>query len=143
MLAHMTKPHELQIRVRYSETDQMGVVHHANYLVYLEEGRTALMRSLGFPYDDVERRGFAMAVRSVEVRYRVPARYGDEILVRTRVDRFRGASILYAYELLRVADQELIATGSAEVACLDLAGDFRPVPIPQDIRAALQGYVVS
>jgi acyl-CoA thioester hydrolase len=133
----MGRPHELLIRVRYSETDQMGVVHHASYLVYLEEGRTALMRTLGFPYEEVERRGFAMAVRSIEVRYRAAARYGDQVIVRTRVERFRGASIRYAYEVERASDHELLATAVAEVACLALAG-FRPAPLPDDIRAALE-----
>lgn len=136
----MAKPHELPIRVRYSETDQMGIVHHSSYLIYLEEGRTALMRELGFPYDEVERRGLGMAVRRVEVRYRLAARYGDIVIVGTRVERFRGASILYAYELVRESDREVLATGSAEVACLALRDGFRPTPIPDDIRSALERY---
>lgn len=134
----MAKPHELSIRVRYSETDQMGIVHHSSYLIYLEEGRTALMRDLGFPYDEVERRGLGMAVRRVELRYRVAARYGDVVQVRTSVERFRGASILYGYEVVRESDREVLATGSAEVACLALREGFRPVPLPEDIRSALE-----
>jgi acyl-CoA thioester hydrolase len=137
----MPTPHELEIRVRYSETDQMGIVHHASYLVYLEEGRTALMRALGFPYDEVERRGFAMAVRRIDVRYRAAARYGDVVVVRTWVEHFRGASIRYAYEVVRTADRELLATGSAEVACLRLREGFRPTPLPDDIRTALERYL--
>jgi acyl-CoA thioester hydrolase len=139
MLRSMLEPHELQLRVRYAETDQMGVVHHASYLVYMEEGRTALMRSLGFPYEEVERRGFAMAVRRVEVRYRVAARYGDQVLVRTSIERFRQASILYVYEIVRAGDLELLASGSAEVACLERRdGELRPAPLPEDIRKALE-----
>ena len=137
----MSKSHELLIRVRYSETDQMGVVHHASYLEYLEEGRTALMRDLGFPYDQVEGRGLGMAVRKIEVRYRAAARYGDQIVVRTWVERFRGASIQYVYEVVRESDRELLATASAEVACLSLAGGFRPTPIPDDIKAALERHL--
>ena len=137
----MPKPHELLIRVRYSETDQMGVVHHASYLIYMEEGRTALMRELGFPYEGVEERGLAMAVRKVELRYRMAARYGDQIVVRTWVESFRGASIQYVYEIVRSADRELLVTGSAEVACLNLRGGFRPLPLPDDIRASLERYV--
>ena len=136
----MPKPHELELRVRYSETDQMGVVHHASYLVYMEEGRTALMRELGFPYDSVERRGLGMAVRQVEVRYRSAARYGDRLVVRTSVERFRGASIRYSYEMVRAGDRELLATAMAEVACLSLSGGFRPTPIPDDIREALERH---
>lgn len=116
----------------------MGIVHHASYLVYLEEGRTALMRELGFPYEEIERRGLGMAVRQVEVRYRQAARYGDEIVVRTWVERVRGASIRYAYEVLRAVDRECLATGSAEVACVGLRGSFRPLPLPDDIRGALE-----
>lgn len=136
----MPKPHELELRVRYSETDQMGVVHHSSYLVYMEEGRTALMRELGFPYDSVERRGLGMAVRQVELRYRSAARYGDLVIVRTWVERFRGASIRYTYEIVRSGDRELLATAMAEVACLSLAAGFRPTPIPDDIRGALERY---
>jgi acyl-CoA thioester hydrolase len=121
----------------------MGVVHHASYLVYLEEGRTALMRELGFPYDEVERRGLGMAVRQVDVRYRMAARYGDEVLVRTWVERFRGASIRYGYEVLRASDRECLATGQAEVACIDLKGSFRPSPLPDDIRSALERDAAS
>jgi acyl-CoA thioester hydrolase len=136
----MAAAHELRIRVRYSESDQMGIVHHANYLVYLEEGRTALMQAMGLPYDEVERRGFAMAVRRVEVRYRAAARYGDEVIVRTAVERFRGASIQYASEILRVEDAEVLATGTVEVACLAIREGLKPVPLPDDIREALERH---
>ncbi|NOT32036.1 MAG: acyl-CoA thioesterase [Planctomycetes bacterium] len=138
----MPEPHELLLRVRYSETDQMRIVHHASYLIYMEEGRTALMRALGFPYEGVERSGFAMAVRKVDLRYRVAARYGDQIVVRTWVERFRGASIQYRCEIARESDQEVVATGSAEVACLRLE-DFAPTPLPEDIRAALERYLAG
>jgi acyl-CoA thioester hydrolase len=133
----MGGPHELRLRVRYSETDQMGVVHHSCYLVYLEEGRTALMRDLGFPYDEVERRGFGMAVRRAELRFRAAARYGDVLVVQTSVEHCRGASILYSTAIRRESDDLLLATGTAEVACLLLRDGFRPTPIPDDIRAAL------
>lgn len=139
----MARRHELPLRVRYAETDQMGVVHHASYLVYLEEGRTALMRELGFPYEDVERRGFGMAVRKLELRFRVAARYGDQVLVRTWVERFRGASIQYGTEIRRESDGELLATGTAEVACLALRESFRPTPLPEDIREALERYLAG
>jgi acyl-CoA thioester hydrolase len=136
----MSAPHELRIRVRYAETDQMGVVYHANHLTYLEEGRTGLMEALGFPYADVERRGFAMAVRRVNVRYRQPARYGDELLVRTTVEHCRGASILYAYDLERCSDGTPILSGTVEVVCLSREG-LRPAAIPEEIRLALEAQV--
>ena len=138
-LLAMATPHELTLRVRYSETDQMGVVHHAGYLVYLEEGRTALMREMGFPYEEVEARGFAMAVRRVDVRYRSALRYGDRVRVETGIERYRSASILYGYTLRREADEDVVATGSVEVACLDIRdGKFQPAPLPGDIRGALE-----
>ena len=139
----MAEPHDLRLRVRYAETDQMGVVHHASYLVYMEEGRTALMRALGFPYEDVEARGLAMAVRKLDVRYRVAARYADEVLVRTRVERFGKASIRYAYEMRRVADDAQLATASAEVACLAQGPErgLEPCPLPDDIRGALERHL--
>jgi acyl-CoA thioester hydrolase len=129
--------HEHRIRVRYVETDQMGIVHHTNHLVYLEEGRTALMAALGFPYQEVERRGLAMGVRGIDVRYRQVARYGDEIVVRTSVGGFRGASIDYEYELVRARDGEVLLTGTVEVVCLSLA-TLKPAPLPDDIRAVLE-----
>ena len=132
----MSIQHELRIRVRYSETDQMGVVHHASYLVYLEEGRTALMRDIGVPYEEVERNGFAMGVRRVEVRYRLSARYGDEILCRTSIVKLRGASILYGYELVRASNDDLLLTGSVETVSLDLE-TMRPAPLPESIREAI------
>ena len=115
----------------------MGVVHHAAYLVYLEEGRTALMREIGVPYDEVEASGFAMGVRKLDARYRQAARYGDEILVKTTLTHLRGASILYGYELLRAADGEVLLTGSVETVGLDLE-TLRPAPIPEAIRSAVE-----
>ena len=117
----------------------MLIVHHANHLVYLEEGRTALMESLGFPYAEVERRGFAMAVRRVHVRYRQTARYGDVVIVRTSVERCRGASILYDYDLTREADGAPLLTGKVEVVCLGIDG-LRPAPIPADIHRVIETY---
>ena len=133
-----TSPHELSIRVRYAEADSMGVVHHASYLIYLEEGRTELMRSIGVPYEEVEASGVAMGVRKIDVRYRLPAKYGDEIRVRTHVDRIRGASIRFAYELLRAADDAVLLTGTVETVCLDMAS-LRPTPTPETIRRAVEG----
>ena len=140
--AGMPTAHELRLRVRYSETDQMGVVHHSSYLVYLEEGRLALMRALGFPYDEVERRGFGMAVRGVELRYRAAARDGDELDVLTPIERLRGASIRYGTEVRRAGDGELLATGAVEVACLALK-EMRPVAVPDDIRTAIERHLAG
>jgi acyl-CoA thioester hydrolase len=138
----MTIHHELRIRVRYSETDQMGVVHHASYLNYLEEGRTALMRDIGFPYEDVERDGFAMGVRKVNVRYRQAARYGDEILVTTTLSKLKGASIVYEYVLTRVGDGETLLTGSVDTVSLNLKS-LRPVAIPDGIKRVVEAGMAA
>jgi len=133
----MAPHHELRQRVRYSETDQMGVVHHAAYVIWLEEGRTALMREVGIPYEELERAGFAVAVRRLDLRYRAAARYGDEVLVRTTIGGLRGASIRFNYEVLRCAgDQALLLTGTVETVSLDLAS-LRPIPLPEALRSAV------
>jgi acyl-CoA thioester hydrolase len=133
--------HVLRLRVRYAETDQMGVVYHANYLVYMEEGRTRLMDELGFPYHVLERQGTGLVVRRAEVRYRAPARYGDEIEIRTRVAQLRAAAVVFDYSLVRVSDSTLLAEGRTELACLDLLGDVRrPQMLPSPIRSALEGH---
>lgn len=134
----MDAPHEHRLHVRYAETDQMGVVYHANYLVYMEEGRTRMMAARGTPYHELERRGWALVVRKAELRFRHGARYGDEVLVRTRIERVRGASILFAYELERVGDGQPLASGSTELACVDLRDPARrPTMLPEELRREL------
>ncbi len=131
-------PHEHRVRVRYAETDQMGVVYHANYLVYMEEGRTRLMESLGYVYAELERQGIGLAVHRAEVEYRKPAVYDEELVVRTRVDRVRTASIRFTYEVERAADGTLLATGLTDLACLSLEGPERTVAaLPEPIREIL------
>jgi acyl-CoA thioester hydrolase len=132
--------HEHRVRVRYAETDQMGVVYHAHYLVYMEEGRTRLMEGLGFLYSELERRGYGLAVHRAEVEYRAPARYDEELLVRTRVARVRSASVSFAYDILRASDGTRLASGATDLACLALDTEPRRVRhLPPDVRAALEG----
>lgn len=134
--------HEHRIRVRYAETDQMGVVYHANYLVYMEEARIRLMAALGFPYEEVEARGMAMIVRKAEIRYRSPVRFGDEVQIRTSVPRIGGASIVYAYRFARAGSGELLATATTEIGCVRREGtELRAAPLPEDIRQALERVV--
>ena len=78
---------EITVRVRYAETDRMGLLHHANYLVYFEQGRTELLRSQGLAYKDLEDQGYLLVITKMEVRYRVPARYDDLVTLRTSVVR--------------------------------------------------------
>lgn len=129
---------EHRLRVRYGETDQMGVVYHANYLVYMEEGRTRLMESLGCSYAALEREGWALVVRKADLRYRAPARYDEELAVRTALGRVGGASLLFLYEVRRVSDGELLVEGSTELACIDRrAGATKAALLPERVRALL------
>jgi acyl-CoA thioester hydrolase len=125
--------------VRYAETDQMGVVHHANYLLYLEESRTALMAARGCSYAEVERSGWALPVRKAELRFRAPARYEDELVVCTWVERLGPASVTFASEVWRESDRTLIASGAIELACLDLRSAPRKLSmLPEDLRKVLE-----
>ena len=130
-----TEPwHSHRVRVRYGETDQMGVVYHANYLVYMEEGRTRLMEALGCSYAELERDGWALVVRKAALRFRSPARYDEELEVRTRVEGTRAASVSFAYEVVGPTGV-LLAEGSTELACVDLGQAHRPpCVLPEELR---------
>ena len=92
---------DVEIRVRYQETDAMGVLHHANYITYFEIGRTELLRSTGISYKDLEDQGILMVIVKIGVRYRRPAKYDDVLTLRTRTTRSSGAKIEHVYQLLR------------------------------------------
>jgi acyl-CoA thioester hydrolase len=113
MSAHQSHTvNEARIRVRYAETDQMGVVYHSNHLVWFEVGRVELMRQMGFSYRDMEREdGLFIAVAEVKCRYRAPAYYDDEVLIRTQLKSVRESVVVFAYELLRADDGTLLAEG--------------------------------
>ena len=117
---------EIQIRVRYAETDQMGFLHHANFLVYFETGRTELLRSRGLTYKDLESQGNLLVVVRAQCRYLRPARYDDLLVVRTTVVRATGGRIDHRYEVLR--DGVLLAEGETTLACVDTAGKLRRIP---------------
>lgn len=122
---------EARLRVRYAETDQMGVVYHANYLVWFEVGRVELMRSLGLLYADLERQhGCLIAVVGVEARYRAAARYDDEIAVRTRITAFRGPVLKMAYDIVRVEDGTLLCEGATTHVVVDRSMTRRMLPEP-------------
>ncbi len=136
----MPEPYENRIWVRYAETDQMGVVYHANYLVYMEEARTRLMAAAGYPYHEFERTGQALVVRKADLRFRSPLFYGDEIRVLTWIEEIRGASVSFRYRIERTGDGTHIADGHTELACVNLTGDRKPTLLPRGIRDALAAY---
>jgi acyl-CoA thioester hydrolase len=122
---------EVSIRVRYAETDRMGLLHHANYLVYFELGRTELLRAAGLSYRDLEDQGYLLVLTKVEVRYRWPARYDDLLCLRTTVVRTTNVRIDHSYELF--CGERLLAEGSSTLACVDREG--RPQALPEFLRA--------
>jgi acyl-CoA thioester hydrolase len=121
---------ETTIRVRYAETDRMGFLHHANFLVYFEQARTELLRSQGLAYKDLEDQGYLLVITRTEVRYRAPARYDDLLTVRTTVTRTTAVRIDHRYEVMR--DGKLLAEGNTTLACVDRAG--RPQALPDILR---------
>jgi acyl-CoA thioester hydrolase len=103
---------ESRIRVRYAETDQMGVVYHANHFIWFEVGRVELLRQMGFSYKEMEQQDNCfIAVVDARCRYKAPAAYDDEIIVRTWLKNIRESVIHFGYELVRVGDGELLAEG--------------------------------
>ena len=103
---------ESRLRVRYAETDQMGVVYHANHFIWFEVGRVELLRQLGFSYKEMEQQDNCfIAVVDARCRYKAPARYDDEIIVRTWLKNIRESAIHFGYELVRVEDGSLLAEG--------------------------------
>ena len=120
---------ETRLRVRYAETDQAGMVYHANYLVWFEVGRVELCRAHGFNYCDMEREADAfLPVTEAKLRYRIPARYDDIILVRTRTFEIRSRAINFAYEVCRAVDNTLLATGETAHIVMNGKGQARSFP---------------
>jgi acyl-CoA thioester hydrolase len=117
---------EITVRVRYAETDRMGLLHHANYLVYFEQGRTELLRARGLTYRELEDQGYLLVLTKVDVRYRSPARYDDLLRLRTTVVRTTAVRIDHRYELFR--DDVLLAEGSSTLACVDRDGRVQALP---------------
>ncbi|MFG0335001.1 MAG: acyl-CoA thioesterase [Maioricimonas sp. JB049] len=115
----------MQIRVRYSETDAMGFLHHANYAIYFEMGRTELYRASGGDYRAMEERGFFLVVVQLECRFKRPARYDDVLTLKTRLARRSPAKLEHEYELWR--DSELLTTGRSVLACVDRDGKVQPM----------------
>lgn len=126
---------QIRFRVRYHETDAMGIVHHAAYLTWFEEGRSAFTRAIGYPYAQMEQDGVRLAVAEVSARYHWPARYDEEIIVRTCLAEFPSRGMTFTYEVRRAADDTLLVTGSTRHIALDPSGRVRR--IPDEMRARI------
>jgi acyl-CoA thioester hydrolase len=117
---------EITIRVRYAETDRMGLLHHAQYLVYFEQGRTELLRARGIAYKDLEDQGYLLVLTRIQVRYRSPARYDDLLTLRTTVERTTAVKIEHRYELLR--EGQILAEGQSTLGCVNREGRVQLLP---------------
>jgi acyl-CoA thioester hydrolase len=117
---------ETQIRVRYAETDRMGLLHHANYLVYFEQARTELLRQQGLTYKEMEDQGFSLVITQVQVKFKSPARYDDVLTIRTRVARSTPVRIEHHYEV--TCDGRTVAEGQTTLACVDRNGKLQALP---------------
>lgn len=124
------------VRVRYGETDTMGVAYYANYLVWFEVGRTEWLRQLGWTYREMEAEGLFLPVVEARCEYRRPARYDDELEVRTRGSVVSGARVRFEYEVVRTSDKMLVAAGETIHAVLN--GDGRPRRLPERVRSLFE-----
>jgi acyl-CoA thioester hydrolase len=122
----MLLEHEIVIRVRYCETDAMGYLHHANFANYFEMGRTELLRAQGGNYRDIEKSGLYLVVVKLTCNYHAPARYDDLLTLRTKIERITAVKIEHEYRLFR--GEQLLATATSVLACVDREGKVQRVP---------------
>ena len=119
---------DIDIRVRYAETDQMGVAYYANYLVWFEVGRSELCRKRGFRYADLEALGYKLVVTDVHCRYRNSAKYDETVVVRTWLKGMNKRMITFGYQILRKDKEEVIAGGETRHICVDSNGKTKSLP---------------
>ena len=134
--------HETRLRVRYAETDQMGVVYHSNHLVWFEVGRVELMREMGFSYRDMERNdGCFIAVAEVKCRYRAPVYYDEEVVVRTRLKNVRESVVVFSYELVRADGGTLLAEGETTHIVTD--SNLKVAALPEKYLTAFRAAIAK
>ncbi len=134
--------HDVTLRVRYAETDQMGVVYHSNFLIWFEVGRVEIMRSLGFDYKRMEIEDDCyLVVADVHCRYHHPARYDELIIVRTRILEAKNRILKFGYEVLRQSDEQLLAAGDTTHVACTRAGHVRQ--FPQKYKSAFLSLVAT
>ena len=134
--------HETRLRVRYAETDQMGVVYHSNHLIWFEVGRVELMREMGFSYRDMERDdGRFIAVADVKCRYRAPIYYDEEVVVRTRLKTVRESVVVFSYELVRADSRALLAEGETTHIVTD--SKMKVAALPKRYLAAFRAAMAK
>jgi acyl-CoA thioester hydrolase len=127
---------EVRFRVRYFETDAMGIVHHSAYITWFEEGRSAFTRAIGYPYSRMEQEGVSLAVAEVNARYHRPARYDDEVVVLAALAQLGSRGMTFTYEVRRSEDGELLVTGTSKHISIDENGQV--TRLPQALRKTLE-----
>ena len=133
---------EPTIRPRYAETDAMGIVHHSQYVIWFEVGRSTLMREAGFSYAEIERAGFHFRIAEVYARYLAPAFYDELLTLRTWIGELHSRGLTFEYAVVRPADpmadrpEETLVTGATKLICTDRQGRVRR--LPADFRSLLQ-----
>jgi acyl-CoA thioester hydrolase len=138
--AHPQAINETRLRVRYAETDQMGVVYHSNHFIWFEVGRVELLRQMGFSYRDMEDRDHCfIAVAEAKCRYRAPVRYDEEVLVRTELLGVRDSLVQFGYELRRAADGALLAEGETTHIVTDR--DMKIAALPKKYLKAFRAAI--
>jgi acyl-CoA thioester hydrolase len=125
-------PSVSRVRVRYAETDQMGVVYHANYFVWFEVGRTDLLRGAGWTYRQMEDEGVSLPVIEAHCEYKQPARYDDDLEIRTAGRLVSPVRVAFSYEVVRPTDSQTVATGRTMHASIDRSG--RPCRLPDRVK---------
>jgi len=129
--------HATELRVRYAETDRMGIVYYANYLVWCEVGRVEFMRALGGNYADLEAQGYGLAVAEATVRYLAPARFDDLVRIETSLVQVRSRAVTFDYVISNVETGLRLATAHTVLVSIDSTG--RPVALPPEFRERLDG----
>ncbi len=135
MLRSMAVEHEIRLRVRYEETDAMRFVHYSKYFVWFEAGRVELLRSVGIPYKDLEKDGFFFPVVEAAASYKAPARFDDEILMRTKVTKIGNSSIRFENQVFELPEETLICEGHTVHVLTDANG--QPTQIPREMANKL------
>jgi acyl-CoA thioester hydrolase len=133
----MPLTHSTELRVRYAETDRMGIVYYANYLVWCEVGRVEFMRSLGGSYADLEAEGYGLAVAEATVRYLAPARFDDQVRIETSLVAVRSRAVTFDYVISHAETGIRLATAHTALVSIDSSG--RPTALPTAFRALLEG----
>jgi acyl-CoA thioester hydrolase len=142
MTASTSKTFEARVRVRYAETDQMGVVYYGNYFTWFEVGRVEFLRQAGFTYKEIEQQdGCLLAVVDARCRYKAPARYDDEILILTQIRNVRGPLVHFTYEIKRAADGQLLAEGETTHIIVDTA--MRARTLPEKYAKAFREFITA